>query len=211
MRKSVSILFFALIIGLMVAGPVDRVLARRGRGKHHGREYKQEKRGRERGRPRRIRRSEFFRYCPELELTEEQKSTLREKRREWRLEALDSRTQLKKKRIELNGLLAEKDVNMPRIRQRVNSLHDLRAELHIARLEHRKEMREVLTDKQRDKLPPGLSRGFGWRRGRHRMIAPRHRGPGRRMMGPEHRKRGRKYHRDRRFNYPKKQLKDSRK
>lgn len=134
--------------------------------------------------------SRLLRMAGALELTEDQIAALEKMRDEHRAECLPLRTEIEKARLDLRKLRLDSDPDRAAMERLIRKTADLRADLKVKRMNHRLDMRDQLTDAQREKLDamrlnrggrggfgpgrrPGCGdRGFG-RPGRAPMDEPR--------------------------------------
>jgi Spy/CpxP family protein refolding chaperone len=85
----------------------------------------------------------------ELGLTGEQVKKIAEINKNHERKMLDYREQLAPKYIQLKKLLLDDNVNIDKVRPLVKEISDLRAELHILRIQHQLEIEKVLTPEQK--------------------------------------------------------------
>ncbi len=96
--------------------------------------------------------SHILRFADEINLSEEQRQTLKDLQFDFKLEQIDRQAEVKKAGVTLKALMrddaaAEKDVF-----EAIDKASDLKADLHKMRYVHRKQMRDVLTEEQQTKL-----------------------------------------------------------
>jgi len=105
-----------------------------------------------------------------LSLSAEQKEKLANLKLTFKEETLDLRTELQKKKLEIQKLLLEKSSNLTRVYELVDEVAPIRAKIQKEMIEFWSEVKSLLTEEQLEKLPRF---GFGWGRGK----AMGHRGP----------------------------------
>jgi len=102
-----------------------------------------------------------------LNLTGEQKEKIADLRLTFKEETLDLRTQLTRKRLEIQKLLLEESPDLTRVYGLVGEMAPIQAEIQKKAIEFRLKLKSLLTKEQLDKLPGlGLGRGFGRAMGR---------------------------------------------
>jgi Spy/CpxP family protein refolding chaperone len=96
-----------------------------------------------------------------LNLTGEQKEKIADLRLTFKEETLDLRTQLTRRRLEIQKLLLEESPDLTRVYGLVDEMAPIQAEMQKKAIEFRLKLKSLLTKEQLDKLPGlGLSRGF---------------------------------------------------
>lgn len=114
-----------------------------------------------------------------LDLSDDQRETIKEMRVAHRQQAVLRRGEMASLRAQLQAELMNDDLNESKVRSLSKQISDLRSEADAARLDHRLAMRKVLTPEQREKLQemrmngprfgkrggPGMHQGRGGRGG----------------------------------------------
>jgi len=113
-----------------------------------------------------------------LDLSEEQSAELDALRTEHRGQAVESRKELRRLRHEIEGLMMDDAPDAGALEKLIRKAGELKTGMKVQGMKHRLEMREVLTDVQRDRLLL-MKPGHG-KRGFH---GPRGDGPGRDRCG----------------------------
>lgn len=117
----------------------------------------------------------------ELGLTEEQQTKLRALHFEGAKSGLQSRTNLRLRRLELQELLEQDEPNPAELDKRIKALTDAQAAATRQHIEHRMAFRRILTPEQRTKLRSSMRERI-----HHRIMRFREGGDRRmRMHGPE--------------------------
>lgn len=98
-----------------------------------------------------------------LELSEEQIDQLNELRQEGRSQMTDLRKEMLRIRNQIQGEVLKDSPDVARLKKLTAKKGEIRAQMELARLEHRLAMREILTEEQRDKMM--MRRGHGRRGG----------------------------------------------
>jgi len=101
------------------------------------------------------------------DLTEEQQNKIEELRLNFQKEMSPERIKVSKLRLELKELLIADKPDLGKINSQLEDINKQRLKMEKARIKHRLEVRELLTEKQRlifDQYRPGAN-DFGWRRG----------------------------------------------
>ena len=107
-----------------------------------------------------------------LNLTAEQKEKIANLKLSFREETLDLRTELTRKRLEIQKLLLEKSPDLTTVYALVDEMAPIQAEIQKKAIEFRFKLKDLLTEEQLDKLPGlGLGRGFGKAMGRRGAMA----------------------------------------
>jgi len=107
-----------------------------------------------------------------LNLTGEQKEKIADLRLTFKEETLDLRTQLTRKRLEIQKLLLEESPDLTTVYALVDEMAPIQAEIQKKAIEFRFKLKDLLTEEQLDKLPGlGLGRGFGKAMGRRGAMA----------------------------------------
>jgi Spy/CpxP family protein refolding chaperone len=88
----------------------------------------------------------------ELGFTSEQIKKIAEINKNHERKMLDYREQIAPKYIQLKKLLLDDNVNIDKIRPLVKEISDLKAELHILRIQHQLDIEKVLTPEQKAKM-----------------------------------------------------------
>jgi Spy/CpxP family protein refolding chaperone len=109
-----------------------------------------------------------------LDLTAEQQAQIETMRDEGESERLEYRKQLMQLKNQLEGEWLKDELNERTLKSLTEQLGEIRTKMQLQHLEHRLELREVLTPAQWDKL---LTSRKGWGHG-HRGHGPRGRGSG---------------------------------
>lgn len=102
-----------------------------------------------------------------LDLTKEQTGRIRSMHTELRKEQIRLTSQIQIAQIDLQELLAQDTVDMPKVEQQVREISRLQGDLQLARIRAMNSVRNVLTPEQREKLqslmmgtrPMGLMQG----------------------------------------------------
>lgn len=84
-----------------------------------------------------------------LDLTDEQRTQMRDIRYQWKMKRIDLEAKLDKAELEFKHLMRAGDMDEKEIRARVNAIASMRADLEFNRIMSRLESRQVLTDEQR--------------------------------------------------------------
>lgn len=87
-----------------------------------------------------------------LDLTEAQAERIEALREDHRDSMKDRRKQMMRLRHELKGLMLEDDVDDAKVLNLTRKVGDMRTEFQVARAEMRLQVREVLTEEQRDRM-----------------------------------------------------------
>jgi len=157
MRKKWLVLVLA---GLMVAGLVSSVAAQ-GRGTKTPRSQGRKFVGKDWTGKHTVNRAS------RLDLTAEQKEKIANLRLTFKEETLDRRTELTRKRLEIQKLLLEAAPNLTRVYELVDEMAPIQAEIQKKTIEFQLKLKSLLTSEQLEKLPGlGLSRGSGKAMGR---------------------------------------------
>ena len=102
--------------------------------------------------PRAYRTASYYSLVTDLNLSQDQIRKLRDLRLEYQKETLELRNTLQTKRLELQTLLASKNVDEEKADSIVEEIGKLRIDLWKKTIHYRLEMRKVLTQEQWDKL-----------------------------------------------------------
>lgn len=103
----------------------------------------------------------------ELELTDQQIEQFEEMKYERRLASIDLRANLEKEQIEMERLMSADNLDRKKIMSQAEKVADLQKEMHLARIEGKLDMMEILTEEQREKMKdlemrkPKMGRSFG--------------------------------------------------
>ena len=107
-----------------------------------------------------------------LNLTAEQKEKIANLRLSFKEETLDLRTELTRKRLEIQKLLLEESPDLTTVYALVDEMAPIQAEIQKKAIEFRFKLKDLLTSEQLEKLPGlGLGRGFGKAMGRRGAMA----------------------------------------
>ncbi|MFC1562809.1 Spy/CpxP family protein refolding chaperone [candidate division KSB1 bacterium] len=87
-----------------------------------------------------------------LNLTEEQKNSIKELDQNWRKERGELNKNMRDARLELRKLMNEKDINELEVNQKVEKINSIRSELFSKNNKVNLEKRKIFTDEQRGKL-----------------------------------------------------------
>ena len=80
-------------------------------------------------------------------------------------ESLELKSQIQLKELELQELLMESAIDMEKVRAKLEEMASLQVELKVKTIEHRSNIKEVLTEEQQEELSFGFPRpGFGLER-----------------------------------------------
>lgn len=144
-----------MLAGLVVAGLVVSAAAQ-GRGTKapgfQGRRFAAKARWRE----------HTFDLAGRLNLTAEQKEKIANLRLTFKEETLELRTELTRKRLEIQKLLLEESPNLTRVYALVDEMAPIQAEIQKKALEFRLKLKSLLTKEQLEKLPGlGFGQGLG--------------------------------------------------
>ncbi len=102
-----------------------------------------------------------------LNLTAEQKEKIANLRLSFKEETLELRTQITRKRLEMQKLLLEASPDLTKVNALVDEMAPIQAGIQKKAIEFRLKLKSLLTKEQLDKLPGlGLGRGFGRAMGR---------------------------------------------
>jgi len=112
--------------------------------------------------PRAYRTALRYSLVTDLNLSQDQIKKLRDLRLEYQKETLELRNTLRVKKLELQTLLASKDVDEEKANSLVDEIGKLRTDIRKKTIHYQLEMRKVLTQKQWDKL---LSYRYMWGKG----------------------------------------------
>ncbi|HDN85422.1 MAG TPA: periplasmic heavy metal sensor [Candidatus Aerophobetes bacterium] len=112
--------------------------------------------------PRAYRTASYYSLVTNLNLSQDQIRKLRDLRLEYQKETLELRNTLRVKKLELQTLLASKDVNEEKANSIVDEIGKLRTNIWEKTIHYQLEMRKVLTQEQWDKL---LSYRYMWSKG----------------------------------------------
>ncbi|MGM0381705.1 MAG: Spy/CpxP family protein refolding chaperone [bacterium] len=167
-RFTVGLLVFMLVIGVAV-----RVDARSHRGEEN---FEKMKRGRGKKMSSGMMSHGAKGPCLDLELNDSQEEKVMELRKNFRLEMVDLRAELRRNQIKLDDMFRSSAPDMAKVRSRIQKKNDIRSDIQFKRIELRKNIRELLTEKQREKLPPNfLRRGARYRHPGFGFNSPRRR------------------------------------
>jgi len=102
-----------------------------------------------------------------LGLTAEQKEKIANLKLSFKEETLDLRTELTRKRLEIQKLLLEESPDLTTVYALVDEMAPIQAEIQKKTIEFRLKLKSLLTEEQLEKFPGlGLGRGFGKAMGR---------------------------------------------
>ena len=97
-----------------------------------------------------------------LGLTAEQKEKIANLKLSFKEETLDLRTELTRKRLEIQKLLLEKSPDLTTVYALVDEMAPIQAEIQKKAIEFRFKLKDLFTEEQLDKFPGlGLGPGFG--------------------------------------------------
>ena len=103
-----------------------------------------------------------FDLASRLNLTAEQKEKMANLRLTFKEETLELRTQIARKRLEVQKLLLEESPDLARVYALIDEMAPIQAEIQKKGIEFRLKLKSLLTKEQLEKLPGlGLGRGFG--------------------------------------------------
>lgn len=110
-------------------------------------------------------------FKQELGLTDQQIAKIEQINLNHHKLMLNEREKLEPKRIQLERLLLEENINLNNVRNLLREIADIRIDIHMLKITHRLEIEKVLTQEQKTKLKA--------MRGRHPKMGPgmRHHGP----------------------------------
>ncbi|MFQ6007721.1 MAG: Spy/CpxP family protein refolding chaperone [Candidatus Zixiibacteriota bacterium] len=94
----------------------------------------------------------ILKHADEIGLTDAQKEKLEQMIVDFNLEKVDLQAELKKAKIKLQALLRKEDARETEVYTAIDDATRLKAELHKMRYRHHKAIRNLLTDKQIDRL-----------------------------------------------------------
>ncbi|MCD6574666.1 periplasmic heavy metal sensor [Candidatus Aerophobetes bacterium] len=97
-----------------------------------------------------------------LNLTPQQKKKISRLRLSFEEETLDLRTQLERKRIQLQKLLMDERINKDKIYSLVDDMATIKGRIDKKMVDFYLKIRKILTEEQLEKLPPGRM-WFMWR------------------------------------------------
>lgn len=97
-----------------------------------------------------------------LNLTPQQKKKISRLRLSFEEETLDLRTQLERKRIQLQKLLMDERINKDKIYSLVDDMAAIKGRIDKKMVDFYLKIRKILTEEQLEKLPPGRM-WFMWR------------------------------------------------
>jgi len=97
-----------------------------------------------------------------LNLTPQQKKKISRLRLSFEEEILDLRTQLERKRIQLQKLLMDEKINKDKIYSLVDDMATIKGRIDKKMVDFYLKIRKILTEEQLEKLPPGRM-WFMWR------------------------------------------------
>jgi Spy/CpxP family protein refolding chaperone len=97
-----------------------------------------------------------------LGLTAEQKEKIANLKLSFKEETLDLRTELTRKKLEMQKLLLEESPDLTRVYALVDEMAPIQAEIQKKAIEFRFKLKDLFTEEQLDKFPGlGLGPGFG--------------------------------------------------
>ena len=119
-----------------------------------------------------------------LDLEKEQTEKIRDLATDWAVKRVDRTAALKKARLQLAEVLRADEVDMEEVEKRLDAVLQAQKDLKLGHFRHMTEVREVLTDEQREKLGEGVM-GCPMMGAHHgqKMRAPGAMRHGRRMRG----------------------------
>ena len=107
-----------------------------------------------------------------LNLTAEQKEKMANLKLSFKEETLDLRTELTRKKLEIQKLLLEESPDLTTVYALVDEMAPIQAEIQKKAIEFRFKLKDLLTEEQLEKFPGlGLGRGFGKAMGRRGAMA----------------------------------------
>lgn len=99
------------------------------------------------------------RLITRLNLSDEQQTQVQQHRLAGQKEMLPLRNQLREKNAQLRTLTTAENFNQTAVNQLVEEIGDLRTQMLAKRVEHRQEMRSLLTEEQRIMFDSSTNRG----------------------------------------------------
>ena len=94
----------------------------------------------------------ILRFADEINLSEEQRTMLEELGYDFRLEQIDRRAEVKKAEVGLRALIRNEDTEEREVFDAIDRLSALKADLQKSRYTYQKQVKEILTEEQLDKL-----------------------------------------------------------
>jgi Spy/CpxP family protein refolding chaperone len=101
------------------------------------------------------------RWGDRLELTDEQRQSMRDFFQASQVEARATRKEMMRLQHELRGVMLQDEPDAKAAQGLIEKIGSLRTQQEIKRFAHRMSMRSMLTPEQREKLPMGLGMGHG--------------------------------------------------
>ncbi|MCX7679592.1 MAG: Spy/CpxP family protein refolding chaperone [Spirochaetes bacterium] len=105
-------------------------------------------------------------FKQKLGLTDQQIAKIEKINLDYRKRMLEQKEKLEPKRIQLERLLLEENVNLTTVRNLLREIADIRIEIHVLKIMHRLDIEKVLTQEQKAKLKamrppfPKMQRGM---------------------------------------------------
>lgn len=88
----------------------------------------------------------------ELGLTDQQIAKIEQINLEYRKRMLEQREKLEPKKVQLERVLLDENVNLQQVRTLLREMADIRIEIHMIKIMHRLDIEKVLTQEQKAKL-----------------------------------------------------------
>ena len=98
----------------------------------------------------------LFRGIENLDLSEEQIAEVKKTMLDFKKESLVLKSQIQMKQLELKELFLESNIDMEKVREKLEEIADLQVEQKIKAIENQSKIKEVLTNEQLEKLSLGL-------------------------------------------------------
>jgi len=111
--------------------------------------------------------SDFLRMRKELTLTGEQIKELKSINRQYRDKIESAHDDLEENLMELHDILQEKEINLGKVRKKLEKISPLRIDILILKIDHRLKVEKVLTEEQKAALKK-LNERHRKRQARHR-------------------------------------------
>ena len=98
----------------------------------------------------------LFRGIEDLDLSEEQTAEIKKIMLDLQKESLVLKSQIQMKQLELKELFLESNIDMEKVREKLEEIADLQVEQKIKAIENQSKIKEVLTNEQLEKLSLGF-------------------------------------------------------
>jgi len=99
---------------------------------------------------------DLFKLIEDLELSKEQITEIRERMLALQKDSLKLKSQVQMKQLEIQEFMLESDIDMDRVREKLEEIADLQVELKVQGMENLLKIREILTEEQLEKLSLGF-------------------------------------------------------